>query len=67
MGKWSKTITTSPSGFHLGHYTTVFVPHCWSFDHNSKEKINLDQQQSDILNFHLQLLNLILRQGVSLQ
>jgi hypothetical protein len=64
--RWKERTTTSPSGLHLGHHKALIAPHKFTFDEDSPEKSEMNQQQTDILQTYLKFLNLVLQSATSL-
>jgi hypothetical protein len=64
--QWKERTTTSPSGLHLGHHKALIAPHKFTFDKDSPEKSEMNQQQTDILQAYLKFLNLVLQSATSL-
>jgi hypothetical protein len=62
---WKESISTSPSGMHLGHYHAMVARHEYSGLTNSLEKDELDWKQSAIQAAHLALANFALTHGYS--
>ncbi|KAI2491614.1 hypothetical protein MHU86_22931 [Fragilaria crotonensis] len=70
---WTESTTTSPSGFHLGHYKALIGRHSHSIDARDDElppefvtvRNELDQKQRELREVHLRLLNYALERGYS--
>jgi hypothetical protein len=65
--KWPEKTTTSPSGFHLGHYKALYKPHKWYFDETGNKKEQMDSKQHQMAQAQLKFINTLLNNGISLQ
>jgi Reverse transcriptase-like len=64
--KWPENTTTSPSGFHLGHYKALYKPHKWYFEETGDKKQKMDSKQQQMAQANLQFINTLLKSGISL-
>ena len=71
MSEWRESMSTSPSGLHLGHYKALIARHRYSNipededeDHR-QNRDRLNRMQREMLDLHLALLNYALRRGYS--
>jgi hypothetical protein len=67
LKKWKERTTTLPSGLHLGHRKALLSPHSYSFEDNSKDKVELDHEQNMILTAFLTLLNISIQSTIQLE
>jgi hypothetical protein len=64
--KWKESTTTSPSGLHLGHHKSLISVHKFSFDDKNPKQLELNQQQSEILEAYLKFMNILLQTSTAL-
>jgi hypothetical protein len=63
---WLENTTSTPSGFHLGHYKAHFKPHQWFFEESGSQKEQMDKKQQQIAQSHLIFINTLFTNSISL-